>query len=260
MTDALQLPGASIRPRGLPAWSRQADIGDYGGDPDKEDSTTEGAAPYAWHVYRSLQSMRGTAYSPDTSGTLVHAENLAIARLMAAVYYRLPEKVVANSTPERADEKLAQWVTVLRVRERDGDQAWQLRRKCMAKFRMALGPTQQTTDDAIRELLGDVYVQSLRAAGADLATPPTNTYWPGVNPGDAALSLGGGAWCSPRAHLGVKVVRPTSGDDAQFLDLVGVQVFDLLDSLVPAWCTFEWTTGDGFLLDVSDLDFTGLDD
>jgi len=35
-------------------------------------------------------------------------------------------------------------------------------------------------------------------------------------------------------------------------------LFQLLDRMLPAKCTFNWTTGDGFILDVSQLDFTGL--
>lgn len=256
--SAVQLAGPTVRPRGLPAWSRQADISDYGGSLDKVDSTTEGDRPYAWLWYRELQAMRGSAYSSEVGGTLVHAENLALARLFAGVFSRLPEKIVANSVPSTSDEKLSHWVTVLRVRTNDGDTPEIIRNKCSAKFKLALGPTELNTDEAVRALLGNFYTSTVRNVGSSLAAPPTPTHWPGIDPGPSSYDLGGGTWLSSRKHLVVVSVKPASGDEAAWRELMNVQLFDLLDTLCPADATFNYSTSASFILDVSRLDFDGL--
>src|ERR1041384_1219880 len=94
-------------PTGSPAWTREAAIGDYGGDPGKRACKTESVVPFAYQVYRELQAQRGSAYSARTSGTLVHAENLALARLFAAIFFRHPEKLRANAVPSGSDERLS---------------------------------------------------------------------------------------------------------------------------------------------------------
>jgi hypothetical protein len=106
--------------------------------------------------------------------------------------------------------------------------------------------------------LGDAYVDASFAIGSDLETPPTLTYWPGVNPGDASYSLGGGAWISERSHLFVEVQRPSGSTDGDFHQLINVQAFQLLDRILPSYCTFSVALGGGFILDVSQLDFVGL--
>src|SRR5687767_151807 len=148
---------ATCTPSGLPAWSREAAIGDYAGSLDKRASSTEGIEPYAYGVYRELQAMRGSAYTTRT-GTLVHVENLAIARMHAAVCLRAPEKIRANANPGRSDEKLDYWVEVLNVPVRDADQRWQIRERCAAHYKAAKGPTLSNVVEAVSALLGDAFV------------------------------------------------------------------------------------------------------
>lgn len=246
-------------PSGKPCWSRDAAVGDYGGDPTKRASPTEGAAPYAWFCYRELQAMRGSAYSQKVGGTLVHCENLATARLMAWWGWRMPEKLRANSLPGSADDALPYWVEVLRVPSRASDQKWQLRQRCAAHHKAILSVNLEAIQTATSELLGDVYVDSFFTDGAALSTPPPLTYWPGVTPGPAAFSLGGGTWASERSRFTVVVQIPPGMPLGEFRQLADVQLFQLLNRMLPAFCTLGWTVGsDGFFLDVSDLDLTGL--
>lgn len=244
-------------PTGYPAWSRRAAIGDYGGSLDKEDSVTEAEEPYAAQWYRELHAMRGSGFT-QSPYTLVDAENIAIARMSAAVWSRMPEKVRANATPLRADEKLENWVLVLNVPTQADDQRWQIRERCVASYKSSQGPTAQGIVDSLSDLLGETFVDATWQTGADLATPPTITYWPGVNAGPATYSLGGGAWFSERSHLTVQVTPPASSGLSEFYNLMNVQMFQLLDTLLPCWATFNWADSDGFLLDISQLDFAGL--
>jgi hypothetical protein len=239
-----------------PTWSRRRSIGDYGGSLDKRDSETEGLAPYAATVYTMIQSMRGSAFTQNT-GTLVHVENLALARFWSTLAFRYPEKVRANATPAGADEKLSYWVQVLGIPRKDDDPDWAVRERCVAHFRAANGPTYPIVLQAVTDLLGDKFVGLVLSTGTDLENPPAITYWPGVNPGPTSYDLGHGAWFSERAHVAV-VVGDQFAHDATNSDLLNVQLFRLLDELLPAKCTFNWTTTTGFLLDVSDLDFDGV--
>ncbi|HTJ17840.1 MAG TPA: hypothetical protein VL494_13765 [Steroidobacteraceae bacterium] len=250
---------ATIVPSGKPSWSREAAVGDYGGDPSKRASSTEGNAPYAWLCYRELQAMRGSAYSQRIGGTLVHCENLATARLMAWWGWRMPEKLQANSQPATADDALPYWVEVLKVPSRSSDQKWQIRQRCAAHQKAILSLNLTTIQTAVQALIGDVYVDSFFTFGDALSTPPVITFWPGVNPGPADFSLGGGAWISERSRFTVVTQIPPGMPLGEYRQLVDVQLFQLLHRMLPAYCTFGWTVGsDGFFLDVSSLDLTGL--
>lgn len=245
-------------PPGFPAWSRARRIGHYGGATDKRNSATEGDTPYAYTWYRELQAGRGSAYRQDFAG-LVHAENLAIARQAQAVT-RAAEKLEKNSVPGTSDEKLPMWIVALGIPQQTGDTKHDIRQRAAAKYRSTLGPTIQNEDETIAQLLGDNFVKVFRQEGASLSAPPTQTFWPGVNPGPVAYSLGGGAWLSERANLVVEVKRLAGQKLSDYLQLINVQLFHLLDRMLPAWATFNAAEGvtSGFVLDVAQLDFTGM--
>lgn len=244
-------------PTGYPAWSRIANIGDYGGSPDKRASETEGDTTYAYAVYRELQAQRGSAYTKAT-GTLVHVEHIALARTLAATFFQLPEKLRANATPGRSDERLEYWATVLGI-PFNGRQRWQVRQECAAHYIAAKGPTRANVRDAVSTLLGDAFVELYTTEGTTLSSPPDPTYWPGVNPGTATYDLGGGTWRSVRGTLFVQVQQPSGMTDGDFDNLINVQMFQLLDRILPAWASFAWgTTSDGFYLEDSELSFAAL--
>jgi hypothetical protein len=244
-------------PIGLSAWAGVRTIGQYGGDFNKTDCVTE-STPYAHTWYRELQNMRGSAYNKKSAG-LVHAENLAIARSEAA-RTRAAERLTTNAIPGTADEKLGYWVKVLGVVAGPNDDDYVVRTRCAAHYKAGVGPTIANEDAAIAELLGPAFVRCWRQEGTDLATPPTITYWPGVAPGPAGYSLGGGCWLSERSNLVVEVTRPPSMSMADFLRLMNVDLYRLLDTMLPAWATFNWAMGitSGFALDVSELDYVGM--
>ena len=133
-----------------------------------------------------------------------------------------------------------------------------VRTQCVAQYQAAVGPTLANVTAAVTALLGSAFVAVHTTVGSDLETPPTITYWPGVNPGASSYSLGGGTWLSERAHLWVEVIRPSGMEFADFNKLMNVQLFELLDRMLPAWATFNWATSAGFVVDVSQLDFDGV--
>jgi hypothetical protein len=44
----------------------------------------------------------------------------------------------------------------------------------------------------------------------------------------------------------------------EYSQLINVQAFQLLDRLLPSFCTFTLSEGGGFDLDIDSLDYTGL--
>lgn len=245
-------------------WGDESRIGDYDGATDKIDCPTE-TEPYAWLWYQEYEAMLGDAFTRNRTG-MVHAKKLTLARFEAGKT-RAWERARANSLPNTADDCLSEWVEVLGVPVRDSDQKWQIRQRCAAKFQTASGSTQQNVDDSLSKLFGPLFIQTTRVIGSSLAVPPPLTYWPGINPGAAPLSLGGGAWTSERAHIVVVVAKPPPSQLGEFLYQTSVALFQQLDRLLPAKCTFSWTTSvQGFLLDgkthedgsISQLDFDGL--
>jgi hypothetical protein len=247
-------------PHGLPAWSRVAAIGDYDGAPDKEDVSTE-TVPYAWSWYRTYETLLGTAFTTERTG-VIFARKLALARHEAAKT-RTVERAICNSQPVTSDELLGTWAVALRVPFYPEDEKWQVRLRCAARFSAPNGPNFAQVDESLADLLGDIYVQTIRRYGSSLSSPPTQTFWSG-NPGSPGMSLGGGEWLSERSRITVEVDYPADAELGAFLRTVNVAMFHHLDITLPAWCTIAWTTwapgSRGFYLDVSRLDLTGLTD
>jgi hypothetical protein len=243
-------------------------IGDYAGDTEKRDSATEGSAPYAEFILRELRSLRGTAYT-DQDGRLVDAENLALARFFAATGPRNAERFRANMLPGTSDERLEYWKQVLAIPIRSGEPKWRTRQRLATHYKAGEGPTIGAVRAALAELLGDVFVDATWIEGSSLSDPPDITYWPGGNDGPAELSLGGGAWLSERCNLLVSVQLVSGLSEGEFRRLLDVDMYALLDQILPAWATWCWSTGSGFILDgdvdgevptASRLDFDGLTD
>jgi hypothetical protein len=259
-------PYITVDPPGLPTWSRDRRIGHYGGATDKENSDTEGIAPYAWGWYSTMQAARPSIYSLQQSG-LLHARNVAFARVMAGAT-RASEKLRTNSLPTTAAEAIGRWVAILGVPQRFGDTLHDLRQRCAAHYQAAKGNSDQLVDEAVAKLLGDSYVRSWRQTGptlpdgnTDLSSPPTPTFWPVANPGPAGYDLGGGTWLSSRAHLVIETQQLDGQTQRDFLELMNVDLYGLLDLLLPSYATFNWAIGisaGGFFLDISELDFTGM--
>lgn len=251
---------ATVRLWGTVADSARRAIGDYAGDPDKHDSETEGRNPYAEFLLAEFQSQRGTAYTKDAR-TLVDAENVALARFFAACGPRNAEKFRKNMLPGKSDERLPYWVNVLAVPQKPGEQKWLTRKKAAARYPGSQGANSDEVRAALTRLLGNVFVDISWTQGASLSAPPPQTYWPTINPGSPSLSLGGGAWTTERNHLVVTVKKPAGMSVGEFRQLLDVDMFQLLDEILPAPATFAWqqqADSVGFFLDISPLDFTAL--
>lgn len=239
-----------------PLFGRAPRIGDYDGALDKDDTRTE-RIPYAWVWYQEYESMLGSGFATERT-THVHVRKLALARCEAAVT-RAAEKLGTNQIPGTSDDALGDWVRLLRVPLRGTENRQEIRQLCADSFEISKGNDKASVDEAIEALLGDSLLAIVRQYGSDLANPPAYTLWPGVNPGPSEFDLGGGTWLSERSFIIVQVEKPSAQEESEFLFTMNVRLFRLLDDLLPAWATFGWATGtDGFILDVSEVDYDGL--
>ena len=239
-------------------WGPERNIVDYGGDTEKRENVTESVAPYAAQWWRELRAARGSAYSKNQY-TLVDFENVAVARMMAACFSRNAEKLTANATPAHADEKLDYWAQVLAIPRQPSDPRWVIRKACAAHFKLATAPTVTEIETQISELLGDAFVAIHTFEGTDLDNPPNPTYWPAGIHGPTNYSIGGATWLTRRSHIRVEVQQPTGMSLAEFLQLMEVQLHQLLDRILPAWVTWNWSAGsDGFRVGVDRIGVDAL--
>lgn len=238
---------------------RSASVYDYDAAADKSGSDTEGEQPYAAAWYAALKSAIGSKLAEAPPSGVMHTWLTAAGRSLAGCS-RSVEKLGANNTPATADELLGKWVTALRIRLRRNEARGRVRSRAAAKFRAQRGNDAVNVDAVASDILGDAFVRSWRTFGADLANPPTLTYWPGVNAGPSSHDLGGGAWLSERAHYVVETTQPADMSDTDYLQLVNTDLFEALDSMLPATATFNAAQNvtTGFLLDISRMDFEGF--
>ncbi|MHC4648904.1 MAG: hypothetical protein ACYTBJ_25910, partial [Planctomycetota bacterium] len=171
---------------------------------------------------------------------------------------RLGEKLQWNAQPATADEALEYWRVVLNVPQRSSDEDWQVRQDCAAAYKTFLGPTIQGVEETVQEQLGDRFVRTIRYVGDSLSSPPVYTYWNGTGPSE--WNLGGGTWASVRSRLQVEAGVPADSELGEFLNDMD-RLSRTLDTFLPAWMTYDWSTGvtdGGFRLDFDRLDFGGL--
>jgi hypothetical protein len=229
-------------------YGHNRNIGDYGGDLNKTDNTSEAFIPYAAQWYREIHAVRGSAYSTKPY-TIVDAENVALSRYMGAVFSRTPEKYSANANPSHSSERLDYWADVLGVTRENDDPDWVIRNRCAAHLKAYPGATIDNVTSSVSALLGEAFVDIHTYYGTDLDNPPVPTFWPGGASDGGTLSIGGYTWLSRRSHIRISVVEPPGMTRTEFLNLMNDQLYQLLDRMLPAWVTWNWSVGDdGFII------------
>lgn len=241
-------------------------IGHYGAALDKKDTVTE-QVPFAYWYYRELQAGRGSAFQRRTDNLYVHGENFAIARA-CAFQHRQSEALSANSTARTAFARLPRYQRDFALPYREGETTQELRQRAAAFEEAPRRNDRAIIEGQLETLLGRLLVKVWWFdQSTALSASPTPTFWPGVNPGPTAYDLGGGAWMSARAHVVVEVLPPSDVELRRYLELLNGDMFRLLSDRLPDDMTFDWSVGlsaedgqagDGFLLDISDMDFVGM--
>lgn len=235
--------------------TRKFRIDDYDGALDKENCRTE-ETPYAWAQYQDLTSGLGDGFTTERTGVL-HARKMAIARQLGEAD-RINERTTANALPATAHASLGDWVKIMRLRVSGDTPMHQIRQRVAAQFEAAKGNSITDVDAACAAILGPMFVQVHRIGTDDLTDEPAPTYWPAGSAGPVDYDIGGGTWLTVRSHIVVEIQDPPDIRDPAFQELQQ-NLYRMLDDLMPAWCTFSLAViGDGFTLDVDQLDYQGL--
>ena len=181
------------------------------------------------------------AYSPGwdvSEDTAKHAEAYAHA-LAISVIWACNKRLSNQALPLKMQETLSEWESVTRLRPAKTDLEVVRRRRLAAKLRGLAGNTVSDIHDACELLLG-AHFDGLHAV--DPADEIAS--WPGINPGPPGYE-----WSSNRCHIQVQVNK--SGLTQTEFRLLMNRLELMLDALLPAWMTYAWHTGSGFIVGTS---------
>jgi hypothetical protein len=225
----------TVRLRGTANTSarKRFDIGDYGGDTDKQASQYEGDEPYAASVMDMLYGARPSSMTRSPN-SYIGCETLAAARMIAHLIYRLPEKLEANLLPGTSDEALNYWLKLLNVPQGSLPR-WRARKLAATAYMSAKDPTYPVILEIAETSMGEFFEGIELHQSDDLAHPVYGTYWPGSGfEGDPADDIGGGTWTSRNDLITIRVSRPTAAQTAAF-DEAASRCYDSLRVLLPAY-------------------------
>ncbi len=164
----------------------------------------------------------------------------AYAEALAVTFVWVANRRIANQAqPLKMLETLPVWEEAARLRPRPNDRDSDRRRRLASKLRGIANSTLTDIADACDALLGNNFVAALVAEAADQIT-----YWPGQNPGPPGYE-----WSSNRAHVQIQVSK-AGVTDSDFLTMTN-ELERVLDGMCPAWMTFSWHTGSGFVIEDS---------
>ena len=186
-------------------------------------------------IIESLNAQRGDAYDTTETST-VYADNMAVARSIDGAW--ATNTRLANITDPARTTELARWERILAIvpGANDSDQT---RRARIIDRRARTGkmPTSQSIADDIRAICGNTFV-GIHHLTVDNAV----TYWPGGTPDADA------PWYSTIAYIAIELTIPNGMGLGEFLDTIA-PMSEMLDGRLPAWVTWAWFIGSGFILD-----------
>jgi hypothetical protein len=193
-----------------------------------------GGTPRAKIIFQGLAADKGTAFDATNESTLVYAETVAQARAVSGCW-NTNERVSKAWQPMRCPlELLVRWERLLALFPRATDTLYARRVRVaehLARFGQATLPGR--LDTLLTEKLGDAYVavEYISFANARVIVPSGS--WPF---GDVDESF---TWASTVCHVLVCLQKPSGMTEGAFYEAAGLAV-QLVDPILPAWCTFDW--------------------
>lgn len=194
--------------------------------------------------------LQGVGSAFDTErGSVTWIYLNAIARVFNDVFEQ--NRRLSNQwDPVRMTDFLTRWEAILGIRPLETDTLVDRRAKLETKLQtLGQTATQQVLTDLLNSILGaDVFISIENNSSAT-----ANTYIPGGATIPGGITIPSGDWYSTVSYLPIKVQQPSYMDDLTFYQTVN-QIFTYLESLVPAWVTYDWfreseSFGTGFILD-----------
>ncbi len=219
------------------------------------------------NIVKSINAARGTAYASDTSNSIVHIENVALARAIWGAWQDA-QRLANQFDPLRMTDFLSRWETILEIIPLPGQTELDRRLVVAAKFKIFGDLANASgTQDIINTLLGNIFVSILYNSSQDV---DGYGYGKGAFPGGLDLtSVGGiklisGDWVSPVSLIMIRIHQPANMDLTTFYTKAK-SIFAILLDFLPAWCQFDYynpgplaiannADGTGFFLDEVNLD------
>lgn len=190
-----------------------------------------------------LTSLR-KGYKPDDE--TAHAAEVYAHALVLASIWATNNRLRNQALPLKMLEALPMWEEICSLRPANNARDIDRRSAVAAKLRGAAGNTLGDITEALAELLGTAFV------AIDVVDPTDEVvYWPAEYPGPPGFE-----WSSNRAHLYIQVQKGTR-TDVEFYSLIA-SMDAFLRSYLPAWCTYNWNTGSGFIVGESLIGEMGL--
>lgn len=233
--------------------------------------TLGNVSTYQEQFLAQIKAALGSLFTQENV-SLVGAENIADAHTFAAVAHAA-DALTWQTVPATSSDSLLAWAERLGVPVRPTDTASAIREMCVAKYQAQGGNTLTNINDSVSEILKTALVKIHYFYGSTLSNEPYQTRWKAGTAGLAINDLGGmagdpnppqhanGAWHSVRCHLLIEAQQPNSLSFDEFLYVLNVRLFDLLDQMLPAYATFDWTLGPnwaGFIIGESQINYTAL--
>lgn len=181
-----------------------------------------------------IKAALGDAFSKENI-SVVGAENIATA-LMLHDLTNTAQRLEDNAIPASSYDLLLAWCDRLGITVSPDDSETSIRAACVAKYRAGDGNSELDVRESLEALLGDALLTIFYPRGID------------------------GYESNQLCHVLVCVDQPADMSFDQFLFLINVRMFDLLDKLLAAYCSFDFNLGvySGFELDTSQMDLTAL--
>ena len=155
-------------------------------------------------------------------------------------------RIAGQAIPMRMLEALPTWEEASKLRPFPGETDIERRRQVAARFLGIVSNAFPAIYDACVALIGSTFVGLLTVPASQVVA-----YWPGGTPGPPGYE-----WSSNRAQLQVQVTKAML-NDVEFRTQMNA-LTRMLDTMLPAWMSFDWHTGSGFILGESILDEAAL--
>ena len=166
---------------------------------------------------------------------------LAGESAILAIIWACNKRLSGQAIPERMIENLEVWEESTGLRPVPEMSDVQRRAELAGKLRGQINNALSDIEESASTILGVNFEELIVVAPADVVS-----YWPAINPGPPGYE-----WSSNRAHIAIRMNKQGL-TEVQFLDLKD-RLHLQLNTLLPAWMTFEIGIDDSFVANVGIL-------
>ncbi len=203
-----------------------------------------GGTPALKIIVDSLNSQRGTLYN-DLQTSTVYLENMALGRAIAECWSN-NARMANQWDVARMTEFIPRWEAILGLVPKDKDTYTARRARIANVFsRFTQANIYQSVRDLLVALLGSVFVQVTHTS-VDQSVVFVPVGGVALNSSDADISqqdaTGELTFYSTVCHLLIEVVQPVGYTDNDFYTAAAL-INAELDSMLPAWVTWDWARG-----------------